>query len=101
MSILEGLSFAPPGLVSRRLRVPTACAVGCILSPPFDRLRAGFRGCGHIIDGKLKPHPSGLGDAGRDASTAWDCPSDNPTSLSMTIFRRDTLEEQSRGGNPL
>jgi hypothetical protein len=27
---------------------------------------------------------AGLGDAGRDASTAWDCPSDNPTSLSMT-----------------
>jgi hypothetical protein len=33
MMRLRGFSFAPPGLVTSIALFPTACAVGCILSP--------------------------------------------------------------------
>ena len=57
------LSAAPPGLVPFSSGIPTACAVGCILSP--------LRGCGRDrSEGSQNPQPSRLRAADRDASTA-------------------------------
>jgi len=71
-------AFLPPlpGLVFPRLWIPHGL-------PPSTSSGQVF-GAAVMIDGESKSQPRHLGDAGRDASTAWDCPSDNPTSLSMT-----------------